>query len=1141
MSPAPSPTDPLVGSAFHQYEITAKLGGGGMGVVYKARDTKLGRPVALKFLPAEWSHDEAAKQRFMREAQAASATNHRNICVIHDIEETGDGRLFIVMAHYEGETLKHRLERGALPVADVIEIAMEVAEGLAKAHAQGVVHRDVKPGNLMLTDDGVKILDFGLAKFADALQLTAPGSTIGTYAYMSPEQTRGEEADARSDVWALGTVIFEMLTGAPPFRRPYPEATFHAIKYDPLPALRSLRPDVPEPLEKIVTKALDKDTAARYQSAREPARDLRQLAGRTVPLELRTEMLPALDTRRTDLNVPHARRRTSWLGTAVLVLAALSAAAVYWVWYRPVERIGVVVAPVANHTGVIDLEADRLALTEALASTLATSPNIRVVPYLRLLEIIRPFVARGGDVSSSEAVQAIAANAGAPFVVVPTLVYRDRDSTWLMEVQVRNAATGTTTATYETAPVTSSLSEQTAYRLTMTAADSIQEHFREHGPGRSYGASLSGRRPFNAGGARAFEAGLNAYEVMEYQSAADAFARAVAADDQNPLAHTWLARTLLLLGRRSEAVVAVQRGRALLAASDRSADSVLVDAVLAEGLGDGDVAERRYKQLTTLVNDEPLMATELADYLKRRQDRNAQAIEAYHAVLAKDRSYLRLHVDLCQLYARLDNYPLADREGKTALDGARTARNQSVEAQALLCLAESQRKSRRDFDEARRLAGEARQLLETLGQPYNLARGVFYQASMDFSAGQYLAAAERFGEAATQLNATGNKVMEATALMNLGIANYYVGKPSRTLEIFARADQAFRDIGDERRASEMDVSLSGLQVDYGIDVDAARRRLRNARTTLEKMGHIDFQIGAMLFEAEAEAYTGGLSQARQLLRAAQAQAKDKQLSARIVALSLSLAEAAVEDGDYADALAQLASLGTDVDNPQVPLVLGLTRLQLGDVPGAIEAIGRAQAALPSASDATVPPGVEAALGQLELERGRYAQAITHFENAIASWTDPLLPSVIVEAQCARGDAEGLSGHLDRARQAFAAGQQAAERLHRHRVVAQCRLGRARLETSAGNYSAALSALEAIPDDDEQRTVGRPLRARVEYWRARALAGTRDVSAPAKMSAARDRMVALQQSLPSEYRDTFAARADVRQVLTEAPVTASRAR
>src|SRR4029453_7093027 len=154
-----------------------------------------------------------AKQRFLREAQAASATNHPNICTIHDIETAGDGQLFIVMAYYEGQTLKQRLESGPLPVEQALDLATQVADGLAKAHAQGVVHRDIKPGNLIVTDEGVRILDFGLATFADALKLTAENTAVGTIAYMSPEQVRGLAVDARTDVWAVGAVLYEMLTG----------------------------------------------------------------------------------------------------------------------------------------------------------------------------------------------------------------------------------------------------------------------------------------------------------------------------------------------------------------------------------------------------------------------------------------------------------------------------------------------------------------------------------------------------------------------------------------------------------------------------------------------------------------------------------------------------------------------------------------------------------------------------------------------------------------------------------------------------------------------------------------------------------------------------------------------------------------
>src|SRR5215212_6773000 len=262
----------MVGRTIAHYDIVARLGGGGMGVVYKAIDRKLGRPVALKFLPPQWSHDDAAKQRFVREAQAASATQHPHICIVHDIATADDGQLFIVMGYYEGQTLKQRLESGALPIDDALDVATQIADGLARAHAQGVIHRDIKTGNLILTEDGVRIVDFGLATFADALQLTVQGSTLGTAAYMSPEQVRGEAIDARSDVWAVGVVLYQMLTGHPPFRGAYAEAVGHAIRNEPPPPIRAERPEVPEDVEQLVFRALHKDAAVRYQSGRELAR-----------------------------------------------------------------------------------------------------------------------------------------------------------------------------------------------------------------------------------------------------------------------------------------------------------------------------------------------------------------------------------------------------------------------------------------------------------------------------------------------------------------------------------------------------------------------------------------------------------------------------------------------------------------------------------------------------------------------------------------------------------------------------------------------------------------------------------------------------------------------------------------------------
>ena len=417
--------DPLVGTTVAQYEVVTRLGGGGMGVVYAARDTKLGRRVALKFLPPRWCHDDSAKQRFVREAQAASATDHRNICTIHDIETADDGQLFIVMAHYDGETLKQRLERGPLPVDEAVDITAQVAEGLAKAHAQGVVHRDIKPGNLMVTEDGVKILDFGLAKLAaEALKLTLEGSTLGTVAYMSPEQARGDEADARSDVWALGVVLYEMLAGDPPFRGPYAEAISHAIRNEEPARIGGSGLEIPDQLERLIARTLAKNPDERVQSARELARELRMLQGRTIPLDLRTEPLPPL----SEAGRASLARRPWWTSrTAIGVAAALvlvTVGAPLWI-LAPIQRIPVAVAPVINQTGYAELDAYRLALTEDLVARLSDLPGVRVMPYDRLLQIVQRFRAAGQDVSSREALQAIAKQADVRVLIVPTLMYEN--------------------------------------------------------------------------------------------------------------------------------------------------------------------------------------------------------------------------------------------------------------------------------------------------------------------------------------------------------------------------------------------------------------------------------------------------------------------------------------------------------------------------------------------------------------------------------------------------------------------------------------------------------------------------------------------------------------------------------------------
>ncbi len=266
----------MIGKTVSHYKILEKLGGGGMGVVYKAEDIKLKRPVALKFLPPDLTRDEEAKQRFINEAQAASALDHPNIAVIYEIGETEEGELFIAMAFYDGETLKKKIAAGPQPVDRAIDIAAQVVQGLARAHEAGITHRDIKPANLMVTNRGeVKIVDFGLAKMAH-VDLTKPGSTLGTAAYMSPEQARGEPVDYRTDIWALGVVLYEMLAGQLPFRGEYEAAVAYSILNEEPKMITGLRADVPPELESVVNKCLEKMRENRYQNANELLVDLQK-------------------------------------------------------------------------------------------------------------------------------------------------------------------------------------------------------------------------------------------------------------------------------------------------------------------------------------------------------------------------------------------------------------------------------------------------------------------------------------------------------------------------------------------------------------------------------------------------------------------------------------------------------------------------------------------------------------------------------------------------------------------------------------------------------------------------------------------------------------------------------------------------